>query len=132
MHRILIVEDEPIVALNYASILEEAGFDVLGPVGSIRKGIEIIDGERFDGAVLDIDLRGVPVEPIIMALQGKGVRYIFVSAFPAMVGPYKNAVFLEKPCTAAELSKAVNALVLHARRELDELRPENNCDAPGR
>ena len=41
MHRILIVEDEPIVALNYASILEDAGYDVLGPVGSIRKGIEI-------------------------------------------------------------------------------------------
>ena len=132
MARILIVEDEPIVALNYALILEDAGYEILGPVGSIIKGIEIINRERFDGAVLDIDLRGVPVDPIIMALQGKGVPYIFVSAFPAMVGPYKNAVFLEKPCTAAELIKAVNTLVMPARRELDELRPENNCDAPGR
>ena len=150
MTRILIVEDEPIVALNYASILEDAGFEVLGPVGSIRKGIEIVGRERLDGAVLDIDLRGVPVDPIILALQRKSVRYIFVSAYPAMVGPYKNAVFLEKPCTASELIQAVNALVLPAqlegpaadnaahcvarviRRELDELRPENNCDAPGR
>ena len=103
MARILIVEDEPIVALNYSSILEDAGYEILGPVGSIKKGIEIIDRERFDGAVLDIDLRGVPVVPIIMALQKNGVPYIFVSAFPAMVGPYKNAVFLEKPCTAADL-----------------------------
>ena len=131
MHRILIVEDEPIVALNYASILEDAGYDVLGPVGSIRKGIEIIGKERFDGAVLDIDLRGVPVDPIIQALKQKGVPYFFVSAFPAMIGPYQSAVFLEKPCTAAELIKAVNALVLPASRELDELRPENNCDVAG-
>ena len=129
MPRILIVEDEPIVALNYASILEEAGYEVLGPVGSIRKGIEIIGREPIDGAVLDIDLRGVPVDPIILALQQKGVPYIFVSAFPAMVGPYKNAVFLEKPCIAAELIKAVNALVQAPRREL---RPENNCDVAGR
>ena len=131
MFRILIVEDEPIVALNYASILEEAGYDVLGPVGNIKKGIEIVDGERIDGAVLDIDLRGVPVDPIIMALQKNGVPYIFVSAFPALVGPYKNVVFLEKPCTAAELIKAVNALV-QAQRPEDELRLENNCDVAGR
>ena len=43
MPRILIVEDEPIVALNYASILEEAGYAVLGPVGTVGKGIEIIE-----------------------------------------------------------------------------------------
>ena len=110
MPRILIVEDEPIVALNYASILEEAGYEVLGPVGTIGKGIEIIERERLDGAVLDIDLSGVPVDPIILALQQKGVPYIFVSAFPGMVGPYRDAVFLEKPCTAAQLIKAVNEL----------------------
>ena len=84
-----------IVALNYALILEDAGYEILGPVGSIIKGIEIINRERFDGAVLDIDLRGVPVDPIIMALQKNGVPYIFVSAFPATFGPYQNAVFLE-------------------------------------
>ena len=110
MPRILIVEDEPIVALNYASILEEAGYEILGPVGTIGKGIEIIEHERLDGAVLDIDLSGVPVDPIILALQQKGVPYIFVSAFPGMVGPYRDAVFLEKPCTAAQLIKAVNEL----------------------
>ena len=110
MPRILIVEDEPIVALNYASILEEAGYEVLGPVGTIGKGIEIIERERLDGAVLDIDLSGVPVDPIIHALKQRGLPYLFVSAFPGMVGPYRDAVFLDKPCTASQLIKAVNEL----------------------
>ena len=118
--RILIVEDEPIVALNYASILEDAGCDVAGPVSTINKGIEIIERERIGGAVLDIDLGGVTVDPIVTALQRKGIPYIFVSAFPDRIGPYKDAVFLEKPCTAAELIKAVNALVLPGRSEFDD------------
>lgn len=112
MPRILIVEDEPIVALNYAWILEEAGYDILGPVGTIGKGIEIIEREQLDGAVLDIDLSGVPVDPIIEALKQRGLPYLFVSAFPGMVGPYRDALFLDKPCTAAQLIKAVNELPL--------------------
>lgn len=115
--RILIVEDEPIVALNYALILEDAGCQIVGPVGTIQKGIEAIENERIDGAVLDIDIGGVPVDPIIMALRRKRLPYIFVSAFPDLAGPYKDAVFLDKPCTATELIRAVNALFLKARAE---------------
>ena len=70
--------------------------------------------------MLDIDLGGVPVDPIVTALQRKGIPHIFVSAFPDRSGPYKDAVFLEQPCTAAELIKAVNALVLPGRSEFDD------------
>jgi DNA-binding NarL/FixJ family response regulator len=118
--RILIVEDEPIVALNYASILEDAGCDVIGPANTAEKGIGLISRERLDGAVLDIDLGGVPVDPIIEALEERAVPYIFVSAYRDRSAPYKNVVFLEKPCTAFELIKAVNALVLPARRDFED------------
>ena len=111
MASILIVEDEGIIALNYASILEEAGYVVVGPVGTIRKGIEAIENEHIDGAVLDIDIGGVPVDPIIMALQQKRVPFIFVSANPDLIGPYRDAVFIDKPCTAAQLITAVGQLV---------------------
>jgi DNA-binding response OmpR family regulator len=110
--RILIVEDEPIVALNYASILQEAGYKCVGPVGSIKKGLDLIASEDLDGAVLDIDISGVPVDPIIMALRAKHVPYVFVSACPELAGPYQNAIFVEKPCTAAQLIAAVKRLVL--------------------
>jgi DNA-binding response OmpR family regulator len=115
--RILIVEDEAIVALNYASILEDAGCQIVGPVGTIQKGIEAVENERIDAAVLDIDIGGVPVDPIIMALRRKRLPYIFVSALSGLVERYQGAVFLDKPCTAAQLIKAVNALFLKARVE---------------
>jgi DNA-binding NtrC family response regulator len=115
MARILIVEDEPIVALNYASILEDAGYEIVGPVGTIRRAFEAIDREHIDGAVLDIDIGGVPVDPILMALQQKRLPYIFVSAHAVLAEPYKDAIFLEKPCTAVQLLKAVNGLALNAK-----------------
>ena len=109
--RILIVEDEPIVALNYAAILQEAGYESVGPVGSIKKGLDLIAFEELDGAVLDIDISGVPVDPIIMALRAKQVPYVFVSAYPEREELYGNAMFVKKPCTAAELIDAVKRLV---------------------
>ena len=109
--RILIVEDEPIVALNYAAILQEAGYESVGPVGSIKQGLDLIASEHLDGAVLDIDISGVPVDPIIVALRAKRVPYVFVSAYPDRAEPYGNATFVEKPCTAAQLIAAVKRLV---------------------
>jgi DNA-binding response OmpR family regulator len=113
--RILIVEDEPIVALNYASILADEGYDVVGPVSTIGKGIEAINREHLDGAVLDIDIAGVPVDPIVAALRQAYIPYIFVSAFSDKIGLYADAEFLEKPCTAAQLVRAVDAMLLPAR-----------------
>jgi DNA-binding response OmpR family regulator len=114
MPRILIVEDEPIIASNYASILEEAGLDVAGPVGTVKKGLIMIETVPLDGAILDIDLAGVPVDPIVMALRRKGLPYIFVSAFPNLAGPYGEATLLEKPCTASDLINAATVLVAQA------------------
>jgi DNA-binding response OmpR family regulator len=109
--RILIVEDEPIVALNYAAILQDAGYESVGPVGSIKKGLDLIASEDLDGAVLDIDINGVPIDPIIMALRRKHVPYIIVSAFSSLVGLYRGVVFIDKPCSAAELIAAVRQVV---------------------
>jgi hypothetical protein len=105
MASILIVEDEGIVALNYASILEDAGYS--GPVGTIRKGIEAIENARIDGAILHIDIGGVPVDPIIMAFS----KSVCLSANPDQVGPYGDAVFLDKPCTAVALITAIRQLL---------------------
>lgn len=131
MASILIVEDEGIVALNYASILEEAGYLVVGPVGTIRKGIEAIENQHIDGAVLDIDIGGVPVDPIIIALQQKRVPFIFVSANPDLVGPYRDAVFIDKPCTAIQMITAIRHLVRNSSaRSVSEDREAHATSEP--
>jgi DNA-binding response OmpR family regulator len=111
MARILIVEDEPIVALNYAAILKEAGYEIVGPIGTINEGISVIETQDVDGAVLDINLGGASVDPIVTALSARHVPYLFVSGFRGWSHPYRNgATFVEKPCTATELLQAVAAL----------------------
>jgi two-component SAPR family response regulator len=105
------VEDDPIVALHYASILQDAGYESVGPVGSIKKGLDLIASQDLDGAVLDIDISGVPVDPIIVALRKKRVPYVFVSAYPELARPYRDAIFIDKPCTAVRLISAIRQLV---------------------
>jgi two-component SAPR family response regulator len=120
MARILIVEDEPIVAVNYASILKEAGYEIVGPVSTVNEGISVIESEQVDGAVLDINLGGVSVDPIVTALTERRVPYVFVSGFRALSHPYRNgATFIEKPCTATELLQAVAGLTPRPSADAD-------------
>jgi CheY-like chemotaxis protein len=82
--RILLVEDEPIVAMSFAAILQEEGYEVVGPVGSIDQALEIIGRERHsDGALLDLNLRGQAAEPIADALERRGPGFD-LSAAPRM------------------------------------------------
>lgn len=108
--RILIVEDEPIVALNYATILQGAGFQIVGPVGTITKAIDAIERQALNGAVLDIDIGGVPVDPVIVALRRRNLPYIFVSAFAGYDDLYGDGRFLSKPCIATDLIRSVSQM----------------------
>jgi len=56
--RILIVEDECLVALDEEALVRSLGFEVLGPVGHLEEALHIVATERIDGAVLDIHLDG--------------------------------------------------------------------------
>jgi len=60
------------------------------------------------------DASGKKLRTIVMALRRKGLPYIFVSAFPDLAGPYRDATLLEKPCTASDLINAATVLVAQA------------------
>ena len=107
--RILIVEDQPVVASNYAEILRVAGFDVVGPAGTVELALGLIDKERLDGAVLDTDLvAGCPADPVAEALLVRGVPFVFVSGSP-VAEPYGKFRFVAKPCRAEDLLRAAKS-----------------------
>jgi len=71
--RVLVVEDEYMIADDLARALEDRGADVIGPAGTIEDALELLDADRqIDGAVLDINLRGERALPLADALAPVG------------------------------------------------------------
>jgi DNA-binding response OmpR family regulator len=107
--RILVVEDEPIIALEIEEILREAGFEIAGCVGSVDGALATLRDGDCDVAVLDANLRGKTVEPVAVALHRRGRPFLFVSGYGRIYLPeaYPDAPHLSKPFEPGELIAAV-------------------------
>ena len=76
--RILLVEDELMLALEVQMTLEDEGALVIGPVDDLARGLALLDREAaFDAAILDIDLHGEDVFPLAERLHARGVPFLF-------------------------------------------------------
>src|SRR3954463_12156615 len=87
--RVLVVEDEYLIAADLVSSLQDLGVDVVGPAGSVAEALALVarDGDRLDGAVLDITLRDERVYPVASALVEYGVPFIFTTGYDALAIP---------------------------------------------
>jgi len=82
--RFLVIEDEPLIALDLADVLQRAGGHVLGPVGTEREALALIeqgDACVFDYALLDANLHGHAVDAVAAALSRRDVPFIFVTGY---------------------------------------------------
>ena len=97
--RVLVVEDDYFIAKGLARYLKAAGAEVVGPAPTVADALDLIDAERLDGAVLDINLRGDLVFPVADALTAQGVPFIFASGYGSAAIPERYAAIArcEKP-----------------------------------
>ena len=79
--RILIVEDEAILALLLEEFLVDAGFEIAGVAGRLETALALIKQGQFDAAILDANLAGVSSGPAAAALTAGGVPFIVVSGY---------------------------------------------------
>jgi two-component sensor histidine kinase/CheY-like chemotaxis protein len=107
--RLLIVEDEPLIGLELAERLEQAGCHVLSPIGTEVDALRLIEGEQFDGALLDANLHGRPVNGIAAALTRRKVPFVFVTGYgrAGLPGGYDQVPLLSKPISDQRLFDAV-------------------------
>jgi DNA-binding response OmpR family regulator len=112
--RILIVEDEPMTALNLEDLLLDAGFEIAGVVGKLEKALVLIDRDTCDAAIVDANLGGVSASPVASALAARGLPYIVLSGYsPEQIqGAFPGALLIQKPCRPARLIEALNTIVL--------------------
>jgi DNA-binding response OmpR family regulator len=78
--RVLVVEDEAILALDIAEQLSSAGFQVVGPAPSVAKALKLITDVGCDFAVLDVNLRDETAEPVARELRSRSTPFLFLSA----------------------------------------------------
>jgi PAS domain S-box-containing protein len=81
--RVLLVEDEMLVALMMKDLLTDLGFSVVGPFGGIAEAVEGARDVHLDAAVLDINLRGELVYPVAEFLAARGVPFVFITGYGA-------------------------------------------------
>ena len=75
--RILVVEDEALIALQIEMDIEDIGYSVAGTCMSLAESLRFIDSKEIDGAILDVDLRGVDVFPAAERLLEKDIPFVF-------------------------------------------------------
>lgn len=75
--RILVAEDEALIAMQLEADLQDAGHEVVGPCLSLGACMDMLDGAPIDAAVLDVDLGGADVFPVAKVLSERGVPFVF-------------------------------------------------------
>lgn len=111
--RILLVEDDALIALDAQEVLAGAGYEVLGPATSLEAGMALT-GERLDGAVLDVNLGGPFVWPIAEALRARAVPFLLLTGFGSALDvppSIADAPRLAKPVDQAVLLKTLRGLL---------------------
>lgn len=93
--RILIVEDEAIIALAVEEILLEGGFEVAGVAGRLETALSMIEGGTFDAAILDTNLAGVSAGPAALALRACKRPFVVVSGY---LPSQQHEAFRGAPC----------------------------------
>jgi two-component sensor histidine kinase/FixJ family two-component response regulator len=112
--RFLIIEDEPLIALETMAGLESVGVDVEGPVGSVEDALRAIDEDGlFDGVLLDANLRGEPAGEIAAALTRRNIPFVFVTGYGRLALPesFGQSPMLTKPFTQEQLLQTAARLV---------------------
>ena len=107
--RVLVVEDEALVALQLEDMLAELGCAIIGPASRVCQALNLLGGQRVNAAVLDLNVAGELVYPVADALASRGLPYIFATGYGAagLIGPYRSRPVLQKPFLQSQLRKAM-------------------------
>ncbi len=110
--RILVVEDETLLALDLSTMLEQLGHWVVGPASRLGDGLRLADAEPLDAALLDWNLNGVDSTRIAQRLIERQVPFALISGYAAHHFPsrLRNQPLLHKPYTLEDLEKVLDGL----------------------
>lgn len=107
--RVLVVEDESLVAMLLETILEDMGCTPVGPAANVDDGLSMAGGEQLDAALLDVNVAGRPVFPVAEALKSRGVPFVFSTGYGegGLPDDWRGQPTIQKPFTEAAVREAL-------------------------
>jgi two-component system, chemotaxis family, sensor kinase Cph1 len=119
--RVLLVEDEPIVAWLLKDMLVDFGCSVVGPAADVNQALAMIDAESIDVAVLDVNLRGQMSYPIADVLVARGVPFVFSTGYDKdrLLDGYRTFPALQKPFHRSDLGDTLAKLLASKERNVE-------------
>jgi CheY-like chemotaxis protein len=111
--RVLVVEDEMIVAWLLEDMLADLGCAVVGPAARVNQALAMLDAEAIDAAVLDVNLNGQMSYPVADALAARGVPFVFSTGYnkDSLPNSYQGFVVLQKPFDRLKLGDTLAKLL---------------------
>lgn len=110
--RILVVEDNFVLAESMRFSLEELGCTVVGPAPTAARALELLALGPVDAAVLDIDLRGRSSAPVAEELARRGTPFVFLTGYESaalLPEAFHSWTRLSKPVDPEELARTLGA-----------------------
>lgn len=111
--RVLVVEDESMIALQIEQALDEAGCTIVGPAARVLDALDLLETTEVDAALLDINVAGEPSFPVADMLMSRGVPFAFCTGYAGtsvLPSRYTGVALIAKPFTPANIIEAVEAL----------------------
>ena len=107
--RVLVVEDESLVAMLLETILEDMGCTPVGPAATVDDGLKMATDEQLDAALLDVNVAGKQVFPIAEMLKARGVPFVFSTGYGegGLPDEWRGQSTIQKPFTEAAVCEAL-------------------------
>ncbi|WP_020181299.1 response regulator [Methylopila sp. M107] len=115
--RILLVEDEAMIAMLVEDMLTDSGATVVGPASGVKAALDAISNHEIDGALLDVNLGGERSFEVADALASRNIPFVFVTGYGGgdVSDRFPDAPTLQKPFVTSDLERALSGLAGAAR-----------------
>jgi CheY-like chemotaxis protein len=112
-YSVLLVEDEVIIRMMVADMLEELGHSVAGEAGEVSQAVKLVQATEFDLAILDVNLNGQMVTPVAEVIKASKRPFIFATGYGAAGVPegYREQPTLQKPFTIEKLAEMIDEVL---------------------
>ncbi len=108
---VLVLEDEPFIAMMLEDELESLGLHVVGPVNNLKSAVQLAESSELSGALLDLNINGSFATEVADKLRAREIPFIFVTGYQRPAGLlYRDVPVLHKPFTEIQLRMALIAL----------------------